>query len=38
MNRRTFLRAIAAASALGLFDPFEAVADLPKAKITRVRI
>jgi L-alanine-DL-glutamate epimerase-like enolase superfamily enzyme len=38
MNRRTFLRAIAAAPALGLFDPFEAAADLPKAKITRVRI
>jgi L-alanine-DL-glutamate epimerase-like enolase superfamily enzyme len=38
MNRRTFLRAIAAAPALGLFDPFDAAADLPKAKITRVRI
>ncbi len=38
MNRRTFLRAIAAAPALGLFDPFEAAADLPKARITRVRI
>jgi L-alanine-DL-glutamate epimerase-like enolase superfamily enzyme len=38
MDRRTFLRAIAAAPALGLFDPFEAAADLPKAKITRVRI
>ena len=38
MNRRTFLRALAAAPAFGLFDPFEAAADLPKAKITRVRI
>jgi galactonate dehydratase len=38
MNRRSFLRALAAAPALGLFDPFEAAADLPKAKITRVRI
>ena len=38
MNRKNFLRAIAAAPALGLFDPFEAAADLPKAKITRVRI
>jgi L-alanine-DL-glutamate epimerase-like enolase superfamily enzyme len=38
MNRRTFLRALAAAPALGLWDPFEAAADLPKAKITRVRI
>ena len=38
MNRRTFLRAIAAAPALGLFDPFDAAADLPKATITRVRI
>ena len=38
MNLRSFLRALAAAPALGLFDPFEASADLPKAKITRVRI
>jgi len=38
MNRRSFLRALAAAPVLGLFDPFEACADLPKAKITRVRI
>ena len=38
MNRRSFLRALAAAPALGLFDPFEASADLPKAKITRVKI
>src|SRR5690349_14371246 len=38
MNRRTFLRALAAAPALGLANPFESWADLPKAKITRVRI
>jgi len=38
MNRRSFLRALAAAPALGLFDPFEASADLPRAKITRVKI
>jgi galactonate dehydratase len=38
MNRRSFMKAIAAAPALGLFSPFEAAADLPKAKITRVRI
>ena len=38
MNRRTFLKAVAAAPALGLVNPFEAQADLPKAKITRVRI
>ena len=38
MNRRTFLKAVAAAPALGLVNPFEARADLPKAKITRVRI
>ena len=39
MNRRTFFSAIAAAPALGLFDPFEASPpELPKAKITRVRI
>ena len=38
MNRRTFLRALAAAPALGLANPFEARADLPKAKIIRVRI
>jgi L-alanine-DL-glutamate epimerase-like enolase superfamily enzyme len=38
MNRRTFLKAVAAAPALGLVNPFEAGADLPKAKITRVRI
>ena len=38
MNRRTFLKAVAAAPALGLVNPIEARADLPKAKITRVRI
>src|SRR5215207_2968847 len=38
MNRRSFLRALAAAPALGLANPFEARADLPKAKITRVKI
>jgi galactonate dehydratase len=38
MNRRTFLKAAAAVPALGLVNPFEARADLPKAKITRVRI
>ena len=38
MNRRTFLRAIAAAPALGLLHRLDASADLPKAKITRVRI
>jgi L-alanine-DL-glutamate epimerase-like enolase superfamily enzyme len=38
MNRRTFLRALAAAPALGFATPFEARADLPKARITRVRI
>jgi galactonate dehydratase len=38
MNRRTFLRALAAAPALGFASPFDAWADLPKAKITRVRI
>jgi L-rhamnonate dehydratase len=38
MDRRTFLRAIATAPALGFLDPFDAAADLPKATITRVRI
>ena len=38
MNRRTFLRALAAAPALGLLRASDAAADLPKAKITRVRI
>src|ERR1044072_4976716 len=38
MNRRAFLRALAATPALGLAGPGLAWADLPKAKITRVRI
>jgi galactonate dehydratase len=38
MNRRDFLRAMAAAPALGLLATEEAAADLPKARITRVRI
>ena len=38
MNRRTFLRALTTAPAACLWRPFDAVADLPKAKITRVRI
>ncbi len=38
MDRRTFLRAICATPALGLWRPFDAAADLPQAKITRVRI
>jgi galactonate dehydratase len=38
MNRRTFLRALTAAPAACLWRPSDAAADLPKAKITRVRI
>src|SRR5262245_20088070 len=38
MTRRTFLRALTAAPALGFWRPFDAAADLPKAKITRIRI
>src|SRR5688572_3565515 len=38
MDRRTFLKALAATPALGLLRPSSAAADLPKAKITRVRI
>ncbi len=38
MNRRTFLNAIAAAPAIGWLRSGEAVAELPKAKVTRVRI
>lgn len=38
MNRRTFLKAIAAAPAAGMLTSFDAAAALPKAKITRVRI
>ena len=38
MNRRTFFNAIAAAPAIGLLRPAMAAAELPKAKVTRVRI
>jgi galactonate dehydratase len=38
MNRRTFLAALAAAPALGLLRPSLASAQLPKAKVTRVKI
>jgi galactonate dehydratase len=38
MDRRAFLKSLAAAPALGLFNPAGAAAALPKAKITRVRI
>jgi L-alanine-DL-glutamate epimerase-like enolase superfamily enzyme len=38
MNRRTFLRALAAAPAIGLWRPVGAAAALPEATITRVRI
>jgi galactonate dehydratase len=38
VNRRTFFNAIAAAPALGLLRAADAAAELPKAKITRVRI
>ncbi len=38
MNRRTFFSAVAAAPALGLVRPSDAAAELPKAKVTRVRI
>ena len=38
MNRRTFFKAFATAPALGLLGPPDAAADMPKAKITRVRI
>jgi L-alanine-DL-glutamate epimerase-like enolase superfamily enzyme len=38
MSRRRFLKALAAAPALELLRPLDAAADLPKAKITRVRI
>jgi galactonate dehydratase len=38
MNRRVFFNALAAAPGLGLLRPAEARAELPKAKITRVRI
>jgi galactonate dehydratase len=38
VNRRTFLRTLAALPAIELLRPADAAADLPKAKITRVRI
>src|SRR5215210_6084173 len=38
VNRRTFLSAVAATPALGVLRPSEAAAELPKAKVTRVRI
>ena len=38
MDRRTFLRTVAAVPALGLAGAWEAGAQLPKATITRVRI
>jgi L-alanine-DL-glutamate epimerase-like enolase superfamily enzyme len=38
MNRRTFLKALAAVQAAAVLRPPDLAADLPKAKITRVRI
>src|SRR5689334_16931241 len=38
VNRRTFFSAVAAAPALGLIQPRESAAELPNAKVTRVRI
>jgi galactonate dehydratase len=38
MNRRAFLQALAAAQAAAFLRPPEAAADLPRAKVTRVRI
>jgi L-alanine-DL-glutamate epimerase-like enolase superfamily enzyme len=38
MERRSFLQALAAAHALAALRPPRAAADLPKAKVTRVRI
>ena len=38
MNRRTFLKTTAAASAAALLRPFGAEAALPQAKITRIRL
>ena len=38
MNRRDFLKSLAAAQAALLLRPPDAAADLPKAKITRVRL
>jgi len=38
MNRRTFLKALGAVQAAAILRPPDLAADLPKAKITRVRI
>ena len=38
MKRRTFLKGLAAVPAAGVLRPADVFADLPKAKITRVRI
>src|SRR5260370_32820087 len=38
MNRRSFLRTLAAFPAVAALRPRDVAADLPKAKITRVRI
>src|SRR5215470_7696307 len=38
MKRRSFLKALGAAPALAVLRPREAAAELPRAKITRVRI
>ena len=38
MNRRTFLKALAAVQAAAILRPPDLAADLPKAKITRVRL
>ena len=37
-DSRTFLKGLAAVQAVGVLRPSDAAADLPKAKITRVRI
>jgi galactonate dehydratase len=38
MDRRTFLKALAAVQAAAVLRPSDAAADLPRAKVTRVRI
>ena len=38
VNPRNFFRALTAAPAISLYRPQEAAAELPKAKVTRVRI
>ena len=38
MHRRTFLKSLAVAPAIGLLRPSDAAASLPKGKITRIRI